>query len=98
MNYRLKSTLVEAKMWDGHNDSEIEEFLGNSFRGCGNNLVAHKNPSEQYKSKLIFFKDSQYGCGRSCYVGDYFIKDSQGKIYCFDPKMFEDLFEVVDGD
>ena len=43
MVYNCKTGIVKAVMWDGHNESEIEQFVGERFHGYLNNLVAYNH-------------------------------------------------------
>lgn len=94
MKYRKKPVVIEAIKWDGHNDSEIENFVGDMFDGYGDNLVAYRPSSEQYKSKLIYIKTLEGVMTAS--VGDYIIKGVKGEYYPCKPDIFESTYEVCE--
>lgn len=94
MKYRKKPVVIEAIKWDGHNDSEIENFVGDMFGGYGDNLVAYRPSSEQYKSKLIYIKTLEGIMTAS--VGDYIIKGVKGEYYPCKPDIFESTYEVCE--
>ena len=92
MKYRKKPVVIEAIKWDGYNDSEIENFVGDMFVGYGDNLVVYRPSYEQYKSKLIYIKTLE--CVMTASVGDYIIKGVKGEYYPCKPDIFESTYEV----
>lgn len=94
MVYNCKTGIVKAVMWNGHNESEIEQFVGERFHGYLNNLVAYNPASEQYRSKMVQVctHDSYY---TNVSVGRYIVKDNNDNLYVFDSEQFKSLFEIV---
>lgn len=91
MRYKKKPVIIEAIQWDGHNDDEIREFLGIDFAGMGDNLVAYKPESEQYRSKLIYISTLEGTMEAS--VGDYIIRGINGEHYPCNPDIFEKTYD-----
>ena len=92
--YVKKPVVIEAVQWTGHNDSEIEDFVGESFVGIGDNLVAYKPKSEQYKSKLMYIETLEGTMTAS--VNDYIIKGVHGEFYPCKPDIFDETYTLVE--
>ena len=92
--YRKKPIIIEAIQWTGKNDEEIEFFIGENLEGYGDNLVAIRPRSEQYRSKLMYIRTLEGIMTAS--VDDYIIKGIQGEFYPCKPDVFKKTYERVD--
>ena len=92
--YRKKPVVIEAIQWTGKNDAEIEDFVGDDLEGYGDNLVAYRPMSEQYKSKLMYIRTLEGIMTAS--VDDYIIRGVNGEFYPCKPDVFEKTYERVE--
>lgn len=92
--YRKKPVVIEAIQWTGKNDAEIESFVRDALEGYGDNLVAYRPMSEQYKSKLMYIRTLEGIMTAS--VDDYIVKGIQGEFYPCKPDVFKKTYERVD--
>ena len=91
--YRKKPVIIEAIRWTGKNDKEVEDFIGDSFEGYGNNLVGYYLEGEQYRSKILYIKTLEGTM--SANVDDYIIKGVQGEFYPCKPNIFNETYELM---
>lgn len=91
--YRKKPLEIEAIQWNGYNDQEIENFIGEKLIYYGDNLVAYFPKSQQYQSKLIYIQTPKGTM--TARVNDYIIKNIKGEFYPCNPKAFKETYELI---
>lgn len=83
MKYRKKPVVVEAVQWDGDNDVEIHEFIGED---C---FTFHESPFPELRIHTLegVMIASE---------GDYIIKGVQGEFYPCKPSIFDETYEALE--
>ena len=84
MFYRKKPVIIEAVQWTGDNRKEIFDFCEKSFFSLGNG------------SSDIQLKISTLEGIMTASIGDYIIKDVDGKFYLCKPDIFKKTYEFVE--
>lgn len=95
LKYRKKPLEVEALQWNGKNINEVRAFAGSSVTGdfFGDNsslriVNENRKKDEEYISfdRFTFVKVN---------VGDYIVKDIDGKYHAVEAEVFEMGYELV---
>lgn len=92
MKYQKKPIIIEALQWDGHNNSEIEDFAFGHTMWCGD--LVHRRASESWMGVMLYI----YTLMGQIKVehGDYIIKGLGGEFYPCRPDIFEQSYEKVE--
>lgn len=86
--FRKKPIVIEAVQWDGFNNSEIEEFVGQELL-C---IVSENVDLEIVPHSLIIpTLEGRHSASRM----DWVIKDILGEFYTCKPDIFEKTYEEV---
>lgn len=81
MKYRKKPVIIEALQWNGHNKSEISNFVS-------------KNEILNFEKFIISIKTLEGTMFAQ--VNDYIIKGVNGEFYPCKPDIFNKTYEQVD--
>ena len=92
MKYRRKPVIVDAIQWTGKNSDDVDEFTKYEAK-YADNLVAYFPPSEQYRSTILYIPIQ--GKLKEVSIGDYIIKDNDGKFSNCDSDIFKKTYEAV---
>ena len=87
--YRKKSVVIDAVQWDGENWNEICEFLSIPENGNG----AYKDGCRSPENMQVVIRALEEDMAAS--IGDYIVKDANGKFYPCNPGIFDKAYELV---
>lgn len=79
-HYRKRPVVIEAIQWDGSNEPELIEFVGDSLKPA-----VHPDYLEIHTLEGVMTAD----------LGDWIIKGVKGEFYPCKPEIFEATYEEV---
>lgn len=88
MKYRKLPVEIEAIQWNGENNIEIKNFLGDCFRSYYYDGINNEIP---YKLEFITLEGKMMAS-----LNDYIIKGVKGEFYPCKPDIFLKTYEKVE--
>lgn len=93
MKYRKKPVEIEAIQFDGKNELEIKEFVGDSL--IVNLIKPPQNTEKGIIPKWVELTIKTLEGDMKVNIGDYVIKGVKGEFYPCKPDIFEMTYEKV---
>ena len=90
--YKTKPCEIEAIQWDGSNQKEVMDFVGESLIYYSLNLDTSWNDDKPYVYMAVMTLEGRMRMSK----GDYIIKGLRGEFYPCKPDVFEKKYELIE--
>lgn len=90
--YKTKPCEIEAVQYDGSNQKEIMDFVGESLIYYSLNLDIPWNDDKSYVYMAVMTLEGRMRISK----GDYIIKGLRGEFYPCKPDVFEKKYELIE--